>query len=42
VETIPELMPDDLREKERDLAWLLKWREKLPEQVLRDGRPFTL
>jgi uncharacterized protein YbaR (Trm112 family) len=42
VETIPELMPDDLREQERDLAWLLKWREKLPEQVLRDGRPFTL
>lgn len=42
VETIPELMPDDLREKERDLAWLLKWREKLPEQVLRNGRPFTL
>jgi uncharacterized protein YbaR (Trm112 family) len=42
VETIPELMPDDLRERDRDLEWLGKWREKLPEHVLSDGRPFTL
>ncbi|OGD55062.1 hypothetical protein A3K81_02770 [Candidatus Bathyarchaeota archaeon RBG_13_60_20] len=42
VESIPELMPDDLRERDRDLEWLTKWKEKLPEQVLRDGRPYTL
>jgi uncharacterized protein YbaR (Trm112 family) len=42
VESIPELMPDDLRERDRDLEWLGRWREKLPEQVLRDGRPYTL
>jgi len=42
VETIPELMPDELRERERDLEWLGKWKEKLPELVVSDGRPFTL
>jgi len=42
VETIPELMPDDLRERERDLEWLSKWKEKVPEAVLKDGKPFTL
>jgi uncharacterized protein YbaR (Trm112 family) len=42
VETIPELMPDDLRESERDLNWLEKWKEKIPESVLREGKPFTL
>ena len=42
VETIPELMPDDLREKERDLEWLNKWKDKLPEEVVKEGKPFTL
>ncbi len=42
VETIPELMPDDLREMERDLEWLAKWRDKVPEGVLKEGKPFTL
>jgi len=42
VETIPELMPDDLREKERDLEWLAKWKDKVPEEVLTEGKPFTL
>ncbi|MBN2336095.1 hypothetical protein JXL21_11095 [Candidatus Bathyarchaeota archaeon] len=42
VETIPELMPDDLREKERDLEWLAKWKDKLPDEVLTEGKPFTL
>ncbi len=42
VETIPELMPDDLREKERDLEWLTKWKDKVPSVVLKEGKPFTL
>jgi uncharacterized protein YbaR (Trm112 family) len=42
VETIPELMPDDLREREKELDWLRKWSEKLPEKVISEGRPFTL
>ncbi len=42
VETIPELLPDDLREKERDLGWLEKWREDVPGEVLEGGKPFNL
>jgi uncharacterized protein YbaR (Trm112 family) len=42
VETIPELMPDDLRDKEKDLAWLQKWSEKLPEVVKAEGKPYHL
>lgn len=42
VETIPELLPDDLREKERDLAWLEHWRKLVPDNVLEEGKPFNL
>jgi len=42
VETIPELLPDDLRERDRDLAWLEKWRELIPDSVLHGGTPFNL
>lgn len=42
VETIPELMPDDLRDEEKDMAWLQKWSEKLPEAVKAEGKPYHL
>ena len=32
VDTIPELMPDELREKEKELIWLEKWHKKIPEK----------
>ncbi len=40
VETIPELMPDDLRDMEKDLKWLKKWTEKIPDSVKSGGKPF--
>jgi uncharacterized protein YbaR (Trm112 family) len=42
VESIPELMPDELREEEKDLEWLKKWRAVVPEKVLKNGKPFKL
>lgn len=42
VETIPELLPDDLRERDRDLAWLKRWRALVPTSVLERGEPFNL
>lgn len=42
VETIPELLPDDLREKDKDIAWLSKWRKLIPVNVVENGRPFNL
>ncbi|MFP3951857.1 MAG: Trm112 family protein [Candidatus Bathyarchaeia archaeon] len=40
VKGIPELMPDDLREREEELQWIKKWREKVPEEVINEGKPF--
>ena len=40
VESIPELMPDELREEDKDLEWLKKWRAVVPEKVLKNGKPF--
>ena len=40
VETIPELMPDDLRDEEKDIEWLNKWIDKIPESVKTEGKPF--
>jgi uncharacterized protein YbaR (Trm112 family) len=41
VETIPELMPDDLREKENEIKWLKKWSHLVPEKA-KKGKPFNL
>lgn len=42
VETIPELMPDDLRDEEKDLEFLEKWGSKVPDLVKTEGVPFHL
>ena len=39
---IPIMLPDDLRSQEDDLAFLAKWQEKLPEEILQRGKPFAL
>jgi uncharacterized protein YbaR (Trm112 family) len=41
VETIPEMLPDDLREKERDLEWMEKWSHLIPADVLKEGKPYS-
>lgn len=42
VETIPELLPDELRDRDRDLSWLERWRRLIPIDVVEDGKPFNL
>jgi uncharacterized protein YbaR (Trm112 family) len=42
VETIPELLPDDLREREKDLEWLKKWEKKVPEKIIKEGKPYHI
>jgi uncharacterized protein YbaR (Trm112 family) len=39
---IPEMLPDELRRQNEDLPFLKKWKEKVPEKILREGQPFTL
>ena len=42
VETIPEMLPDDLREKDRDLEWMEKWSHLIPANVLEEGKPYNI
>jgi uncharacterized protein YbaR (Trm112 family) len=42
VEEIPVMLPDNLRNKKEDLAFLEKWQSRLPEKVTRGGKPWSL
>ncbi len=42
IETIPHMLPDDLRAAKEDLPWLKKWKDQVPEATLQKGKPFTL
>ncbi len=42
VETIPEMLPDDLMEIDRDLEWMEKWSHLIPTDVLDEGNPYNL
>jgi uncharacterized protein len=39
---IPVMLPDDLRNKSEDIDFLTKFREKLPEKIVRQGKPVRL
>ena len=39
---IPQMLPDDLRTAKEDLSWLEKWKGRVPEKVLLQGKPFRL
>ena len=40
--TIPVMLPDDLRKKEEDLKFLSSYKEKIPIEILTEGKPFSL
>lgn len=42
IEEIPHCLPPELREEKEDLAFLEKWKDKIPEKVLKNGKPFNL
>jgi len=39
---IPEMLPDELREEKEETEFLRKWRDKIPEKILHEGKPFNL
>ena len=43
-EEIPIMLPDELREKQKDLdiEFLKKWRNELPEKIIKEGNPWHL
>ena len=42
IDEIPHCLPPELRDEKEDLAFLRKWKEKIPEKVLREGKPYNL
>lgn len=42
MEEIPVMLPDELRNKERDTGFLQRWQTKIPEKILRQGNPWHL
>jgi len=39
---IPEMLPDELRTEKEELLFLQKWKEKIPQKILLEGKPFNL
>jgi uncharacterized protein YbaR (Trm112 family) len=39
---IPEMLPDELRKEAEDLPFLKKWKAKIPEKIVSEGKPFSL
>ncbi len=44
VDEIPIFLPDEIRAKRKndDLEFLKKYRDKIPEKILKNGKPWTL
>jgi len=42
MDEIPILLPDEMRNKKEDLEFLSKYREKLPREVVAEGKPWNL
>jgi uncharacterized protein YbaR (Trm112 family) len=39
---IPEMLPDELRKEADDLPFLQKNKDKFPENIVKEGKPFHL
>ncbi len=42
IDEIPQLLPDELRDLKEDLSFLRKYAEKIPKNILEEGKPFNL
>jgi uncharacterized protein YbaR (Trm112 family) len=42
IEEIPVMLPDDLRDKVKDIEFLQKWEQKIPDKITKSGKPWHL
>jgi len=42
IEEIPHMLPDELRNAKDDVAFLERWKDRIPSSVLNEGKPFNL
>lgn len=41
-EEIPVMLPDNLRSRKEDLTFLERWKGRIPDAVIKGGRPWNL
>jgi uncharacterized protein YbaR (Trm112 family) len=42
IDEIPIMLPDELRERQTDINFLQKWKNKIPDKVIRHGNPWHI
>ncbi len=42
IDEIPVMLPDNLRNRKEDLEFLEKWKDRMPGEVVRGGKPWNL
>lgn len=42
IEEIPIILPDDLRDKKKDIEFLKKWKDSLPQDLRSNLKPWTV
>jgi uncharacterized protein YbaR (Trm112 family) len=42
MDEIPIMLPDEMRKKEEDLNFLTRYKDKLPKEVVEEGKPWNL
>ena len=42
IEEIPIMLPDELRDKKLEINFLKKYKEELPEKIIKNGLPWNL
>ncbi|MCA2003174.1 MAG: Trm112 family protein [Candidatus Nitrosotenuis sp.] len=42
IEEIPIMLPDELRDKNQDIAFLEKHKNSLPQKIIKDAKPWHL
>jgi uncharacterized protein len=42
VDEIPIMLPDELRERQSEIEFLQKWRNEIPDKVIKHGNPWHL
>jgi len=40
IDSIPQMLPDDRRDENSDVQFLLKWKDGIPKDILSAGKPF--
>jgi len=42
IDSIPVMLPDELRSEKEELEFLSRWADQLPKRVTHNGKPFKL